>query len=82
MIFIAEFMIKLICKALISIIFKIAFNAIAEKELANLLFTLAQHFADKTENKTDDKIVAWAKNLYDNSDQVQDEVNQVVNKIM
>lgn len=74
------FLVTTLAKNLCSIFLKILLNSENEKTLADFMFKIAQNFADKTPNKTDDKIVSWAKSMYENSDHLNEQVQKIVNE--
>lgn len=66
--------IPILIASLTQIGLKMLMTAIGEKQLAKLLFGILSYFASKSATDKDDKLVVWAKSLYDGEDHVQAEV--------
>lgn len=74
-----------IISSLAHILLKLLTNAVAEENLAKLFFYLADWFAAKTVNHTDDDLVKWAKSVYNdqeslNADKVQAAIPDFISK--
>jgi len=66
--------IPILIASLTQIGLKMLMTAIGEKQLAKLLFGILSYFASKSATDKDDKLVVWAKSLYDGEDHVQAEL--------
>lgn len=57
-----------------NILVKMLMNALGEKQLAKILFSVLTYFAAKTATDIDDKLVTWAKTLYPDGETLEQHV--------
>lgn len=70
--------VKIFGSALMNIGMRILMNAAGEKQLAKILFAVLAYFAAKTATDKDDKLVAWAKELYAEPEALEQDVSTFV----
>lgn len=67
-------LVPILVGSLTNILVKMLMNALGEKQLAKILFSVLAYFAAKTANDTDDRLVSWAKTLYPDGDALEQHV--------